>query len=55
VKEADKSVALLRQAVTLAPDSRDVRLQLAQSLYDKGEFREAEKHFKVLLQKAPSR
>jgi predicted Zn-dependent protease len=52
VKEAQKSTALLQQALALDPGSRTLRLQLAEALYEAGAYEEAEKHFQILLRPA---
>jgi cellulose synthase/poly-beta-1,6-N-acetylglucosamine synthase-like glycosyltransferase/predicted Zn-dependent protease len=49
VKELDRAVRALEQALSLEPDSRSIRLQLAETLYEKGEHAAAERHFQVLL------
>jgi cellulose synthase/poly-beta-1,6-N-acetylglucosamine synthase-like glycosyltransferase/tetratricopeptide (TPR) repeat protein len=51
VREPGKGVILLKKALTLAPHSRSIRLQLAEVLYEKGAYREADRHYKVLLKK----
>jgi cellulose synthase/poly-beta-1,6-N-acetylglucosamine synthase-like glycosyltransferase/predicted Zn-dependent protease len=53
VNELDRSVAALEQALALDPTSRGVRLQLAETLYEKGAHAEAEKHFQYLLRARP--
>jgi tetratricopeptide (TPR) repeat protein len=49
VKETDKSVVLLDKAVSLEPESRTLRQQLAEALQEKGDYEEAEKHYRILL------
>jgi tetratricopeptide (TPR) repeat protein len=51
LKEPGQCVVLLKGALALAPHSRSIRLQLAEVLYEKGAYREADKHYKVLLKK----
>ena len=53
VKETDKSVVLLTKAVSLEPDSRSLRQQLAEALQEKGDYDEAEKHYRILLRAKP--
>ena len=50
VKETDRSIALLETALAADPGSRGTRQQLAEALYEKGDYAGAEKHYKVLLQ-----
>jgi tetratricopeptide (TPR) repeat protein len=47
--EFNKATELLRDALDLEPESRIVRIQLAETLYECGLHEEAEKHFKQLL------
>jgi cellulose synthase/poly-beta-1,6-N-acetylglucosamine synthase-like glycosyltransferase/predicted Zn-dependent protease len=54
LKEKEKSVELLKLALTIDPNARDTRAQLADALYDAGKFDEAEKHFSILLRGRPS-
>lgn len=49
IKEPDKEVTLLRRALDLAPNSREVKLQLAQALYAARRNEEAERFFRELL------
>jgi tetratricopeptide (TPR) repeat protein len=53
VKETDRSVVLLEQAVALEPTSRPLRQQLAEALQEKGDYDEAEKHYRILLRTRP--
>jgi predicted Zn-dependent protease len=55
VKELGKSAKLLEKALALEPDSRSIRQQLAETLQEKGDYDEAEKHFRILLHSRPSR
>jgi tetratricopeptide (TPR) repeat protein len=55
VKEADRSIALLEKALALEPTSRATRRQLAETLYEKGDYAEAEKHYQILLKSGASR
>jgi predicted Zn-dependent protease len=50
VKDLDASVALLKLALVREPDARSIRLQLAETLYEKGAYEEAERQFQALLQ-----
>jgi tetratricopeptide (TPR) repeat protein len=50
LKENDKAVALLREALERAPGARPVRLQLAEALYDAGRYAESERLFQSLLE-----
>jgi cellulose synthase/poly-beta-1,6-N-acetylglucosamine synthase-like glycosyltransferase/tetratricopeptide (TPR) repeat protein len=54
VKELDRAVAALEQALERDPESRPIRLQLAEVLYEKGAYAQAEKHFQVLLKTKPA-
>jgi predicted Zn-dependent protease/cellulose synthase/poly-beta-1,6-N-acetylglucosamine synthase-like glycosyltransferase len=49
VKEPGKSAALLEKVLAADPDSRTVRQQLAETLQEKGDYDEAEKHYRILL------
>ena len=49
LKENDKAVEVLREALDLDPKARAVRSQLAETLYEIGRYDEAEKHFAILL------
>ncbi|HJT76247.1 MAG TPA: tetratricopeptide repeat protein, partial [Gemmataceae bacterium] len=55
VKEADRSIALLEKALVLEPNSRPTRQQLAEALYEKGDYAGAEKQYKQLLDTPSSR
>jgi tetratricopeptide (TPR) repeat protein len=55
LKEPAKAVELLERALELDPDSRPIRQQLAEALTDAGRYDEAEKHYRVLLQKKRGR
>jgi cellulose synthase/poly-beta-1,6-N-acetylglucosamine synthase-like glycosyltransferase/predicted Zn-dependent protease len=55
VKETGRSIALLEKALALEPNSRATRQQLAEALYEKGDYAGAEKQYKALLQAAPAR
>jgi tetratricopeptide (TPR) repeat protein/cellulose synthase/poly-beta-1,6-N-acetylglucosamine synthase-like glycosyltransferase len=54
VKEPGKSAVLLEEALAREPGSRDIRRQLAETLHEKGDYDAAEKHYRILLQPAPS-
>ncbi|HMF11837.1 MAG TPA: tetratricopeptide repeat protein, partial [Gemmataceae bacterium] len=54
VKELDRSIAALEKALALDPESRPIRLQLAEALYERGEHARAEQHFQLLLRARPS-
>jgi cellulose synthase/poly-beta-1,6-N-acetylglucosamine synthase-like glycosyltransferase/tetratricopeptide (TPR) repeat protein len=49
LKEPEKAARLLETAVALEPDTRQLRLQLAETLSEQGAYAEAEKHFRLLL------
>jgi tetratricopeptide (TPR) repeat protein len=49
VKDLDRGIALLETALELDPSARDIRLQLAEALHEKGAYAQAEKHFQFLL------
>ncbi|VTR96760.1 tetratricopeptide repeat protein [Tuwongella immobilis] len=51
IGERDKSMELFRTALKLKPDSRQIRLQIAESLYAQGKYEEAEQYFKELIEK----
>src|SRR5262249_20037783 len=51
--EKEKAVELLRMALALAPESRPIRSELAETLYETGHYDEAEKHFSILLRSRP--
>jgi len=51
--EKEKAVDLLRKALALSPQSRPIRSELAETLYETGHFDEAEKHFSILLRSRP--
>lgn len=48
-KHNKRSIEVLTKAMELNSKSREARKQLAEALYEQGEFAEAEKHFKILL------
>jgi predicted Zn-dependent protease len=54
LKEPDKAVVLLRRAVRLDPGSRPLKLQLAESLYDAGQYADARRYFLDVLQTGPA-
>jgi predicted Zn-dependent protease/cellulose synthase/poly-beta-1,6-N-acetylglucosamine synthase-like glycosyltransferase len=54
VKETGKSAALLEKVLATDPESRTIRQQLAEALQEKGDYDEAEKHYRVLLRARPS-
>jgi cellulose synthase/poly-beta-1,6-N-acetylglucosamine synthase-like glycosyltransferase/predicted Zn-dependent protease len=49
VKELDRSAAILEMALAVEPNNRTIRLQLAETLYEKGDHARAESHFQALL------
>ncbi|MBE7444662.1 MAG: tetratricopeptide repeat protein [Planctomycetia bacterium] len=46
-----ESIKVLNRIIRIAPEDREVRLWLAIELYNQKRYREAEKHFVVLLKK----
>src|SRR5262249_8300783 len=54
VKEPDRAIEALERALALDPNSRSIRLQLAETLYERGDHAQAEQHFKVLLGPRPA-
>ncbi len=55
LKESEKSVVLLEKALALAPDDRSIRLQLADTLHELGQFEKAEEHYRALLEALPDK
>jgi thioredoxin-like negative regulator of GroEL len=53
--ETSRSLALLRRAVQHDPQSRELRMRLAEALQAAGQHAEAEQHFDYLLRTAPPR
>jgi tetratricopeptide (TPR) repeat protein/cellulose synthase/poly-beta-1,6-N-acetylglucosamine synthase-like glycosyltransferase len=49
LNEKEKAVEVLKQALALDVNSRSIRAQLADLLYEVGRYDEAEKHFSILL------
>jgi predicted Zn-dependent protease len=49
LNEKEKAVEVLKQALALDVNSRSIRAQLAELLYEVGRVDEAEKHFSILL------
>jgi tetratricopeptide (TPR) repeat protein/cellulose synthase/poly-beta-1,6-N-acetylglucosamine synthase-like glycosyltransferase len=54
VKELDRAIDALEKALALDPDSRATRLQLAETLYERGDHAKAEQHFQILLRARPA-
>src|SRR5262249_19144347 len=52
-REQEQAGGLRRQALGGAPDSRPIRSELAETLYETGHFDEAERHFGILLRNRP--
>lgn len=52
--EADDAIAILRQVRERIPGSGEVRLALAEALHRAGEYRQAEKEYRDLLQDRPT-
>jgi tetratricopeptide (TPR) repeat protein len=55
LKEPDKAVVLLRRAVRIDPDSRPLKLLLAETLYDAGVYADAERYFLDVLRTGSAR
>ncbi len=51
----EETFEILQRLVTLVPDDRDLRLQLALELHKRGRYAEAEKHIRILLPEGQGR
>lgn len=50
-KKRKEAIKVLSKVIKMTPDDRSVRLWLAIELYNQQRYREAEKHFAILLKK----
>jgi thioredoxin-like negative regulator of GroEL len=48
--QKDDAFKVLTQLVRVLPEDRDLRMQLAVELHNRGRYAEAEKHLDILLQ-----
>lgn len=51
--QEDEVFKVLKELVAVLPDDRDLRMQLAVELHNRGRYTEAEEHLNILLQKDP--
>ena len=49
--QKDEAFKVLEQLVKVLPEDRDLRMQLAVELHNRGKYAEAEKHLNILLRK----
>jgi tetratricopeptide (TPR) repeat protein len=55
LKEHARAADLLARILAADPQSREVRRRLAEALTEAGEYKEAERHYRILLRSSPDR